>query len=360
MNWRRIRQTAICLAALTVAVLPNGVTAQAATKTSTDSQYEPQAIRILQEMALAYSRLSSLRQETEFTSILISGAPLPAGAPTTPESDAETGRPPTANALGGRANSERRLDRKLRLSFAARNRMRLEVEDTDDAGKVQLSTWVSDGKTFWTFNQEKNLFTREKAPASIRDFARLAHMTSGSLEILMLMGVNPFDRIEQQTEGVRCAGRETIRGVETDVVSMMADLGPQTTETRLYVGAENHLLYRIVSETEQKPRPPVRTGVGSPLDELATGNAATDPAPNPDGPSALPMVPRRSRVVCDNKIETDPTFGYGAFSFSPPEGANYLTNPVQDQKPLTMKQRIAELNRAARRQKKPAPKIYRY
>ena len=186
-------------------------------------------------------------------------------------------------------------------------------------------------------------------------------MTSGSLEMLMLMGVNPFADVEAQTEGVRFAGRQTIRGVETDVVSMTADLGPQATETRLYIGAADHLLYRLVSETSQKAHPPKRTGVGSPLDELAPEDPG--PAPDPsgqDGPPPLLGVLMKTRVTCDNKIESDPKFDFTSFAYQPPAGALYLTNPVEAKKPLTLKQRIAELNRSIKRQKKPRPRVYRY
>ncbi len=323
--------------------------------------YEPQAIRLLADMADAYSHLTSLRQETEFTSSIKPLIPLPVDPAPPGEADGIEGAVPKRGGPKDVLNAERKLDRKIRLAFSAPNKLRLDVEDADASGKLQVSSWVSDGKSFWTFNPEKNLFSREKAPGKIKDFARLAHMTSGSLEILMLMGINPFVKVEEQTEGVRCVGRETVRGVATEVVAMSADLGPTATETRLYIGVEDHLLYRLESETSQKAKPPKRTTVASPLDELAPPEPSSQPLPgNPDDLPTLPGVLMKSRVICENKVDVDPKFAFGAFSYQPPADASYLTNPDPHQKPMTMKQRIAELNKSAKKQKKPAPKVYRY
>ena len=173
--------------------------------------------------------------------------------------------------------------------------------------------------------------------------------------------INPFANVEEQTEGVRRVGRETVRGVATEVVAMSADLGPTATETRLYIGVEDHLLYRLESETSQKAKAPKRTTTGSPLDELAPPEPSSQPLPeNPDDLPTLPGVLMKSRVVCENKIDVEPKFELGAFNYQPPADASYLTNPNPRQKPMTMKQRIAELNKNAKRQKKPVPKVYRY
>jgi len=328
-------------------------------KESAANAYEPRALQLLQEMTDAYSRLSALKQETEFTSAMMPLVPLPAEATpveTNAQEEGGTDKPKSRGLL----NTENKLDRKLRLSFAAPNRLRLEVEDTDDKGKLQVSRWVCDGKTFWTFNPEKNLFSREKAPGKIRDFAKLAHMTSGSLEVLMLMGVNPFTHVEQQTEAVRYAGQETVLGTETDVVAMTADLGLESTETRLYIGVEDHLLHRLVSETSQKARATKPSGVGSPLDELAPDDSGPLPPANSDGVPSLPGILMKSRLTCDNKIDTAPQFEFGEFAYQPPADAFYLTNPDPHKPPMTMKQRIAELNRSAKRQKKSPPKVIRF
>lgn len=349
------------LAAFAVTICASGVRAQPDAKEARRNTYEPQALRLLEQMADAYTQLSSLRQETEFRSVIMPLVPLPKdiAPPAGPDAGDDSG-PSKADGKSV-LNSEHKLDRKIRLSYAAPNRLRLEVEDTDENGKLQVSQWVCDGKSFWTFNPEKNLFSREQAPKRIRDFAKLAHMTSGSLEVLMLMGVNPFVQVREQTEGVHLVGRETVLGVMTDVVAMSADLGLQATETRLYIGADDHLLYRLVSETSQKPQAPRRSGVGSPLDELAPPEHAFDPGPQePAAAPALLGVLMKTRVTCDNKIDLDPAFGAGAFSYQPPADAFYLTNPDPHKPPMTMKQRIAELNKNARHQKKPRPRVYRY
>ncbi len=341
---------------LTVASLSLWATCGAQPPTVKPNPYEPQAIRLLEEMADAYTHMTSLRQETEFVSSVAPLIPLPVDKSISagPE-EPETGTPQKDGK--DLLNSEHKLDKKLRLTFAAPNRLRLEVEDSDENGKLRVSSWVSDGKSFWTYNAQKNLFSREKAPGKIRDFARLAHMTSGSLEILMLMGVNPFAHIEEQSEGVRYAGRETVRGVATNVVAMTADLGPTATETRLYIGAEDHLLYRLVSETKQKAHPPKRMGTGSPLDELAPPEPSSQPLPGneDDVVPTLPGVLMKTSVTCDNKIDTDPKFDATAFVYQPPANALYQTNPLE-LKPMTWKQRLALLNKGIKRQKKSPPK----
>jgi hypothetical protein len=319
-------------------------------------------------MADAYGRLTSLRMETEYASALMPVSPLlrpaapPVATPDSPDS-------PPANPRGQKEllNTEKKLDRKLRLSFAAPNRLRLEVEEPDDSGRALVSIWDSDGKSFWTYNPEKNLFSREKAPKRLHDFARLAHMTSGSLEVLMLMGVNPFTQIEEQTEEARYAGRETVQGKSVDVVLLSADLGLQATETRLYVGVDDRLLYRLVSETTQKPRPVTKSGVGSPLDELAPPDpgapgAADAPPLGPDEVQTLPGVLMKSRITCDNKIDTAPSFDPFSFAYSPPADAFYLTNPAEKGKPLTLKQRLAELAKTLRKQqpKRSPSKVYHF
>jgi hypothetical protein len=354
-----ILNVCVVLALLALAAWPALAARQPQGKDAKPNPYEPRAIQLLQEMTEAYSHLSALKQETEFTSAMMPLVPLPVQAApeeNTGQDEGGTDKPKARDLL----NTEHTLDRKIRLSFAAPNRLRLEVEDSDDSGKLQVSRWVSDGKSFWTFNPNKNLFSREKAPAKIHDFSKLAHMTSGSLEVLMLMGVNPFEHVEQQAEAVRCVGKETALGTETEVVAMTADLGLQATETRLYIGVADHLLHRLVSETSQKAlAPKQQSGVGSPLDELAPSDSGPPPIVNPGDVPSLPGILMKSRITCDNKIDTEPRFDFTVFAYQPPADAFYLTNPDPHKPPMTMKQRIAELNRAAKRQHKAAPKVIR-
>jgi outer membrane lipoprotein-sorting protein len=360
MMRRNLHAAAWAFAGLAIAFCQPKSEAQAKNKDAARNPYEPRAIQLLQEMAEAYSQLKSLRQSTEFTSEVLPVAPLP--SPVNPSSEHD-GAPSSdssqaAPSPGGLFTGEHKLDRQLRLSFAAPNRFKLEVEDTDDNGKLKVSRWVCDGKTFWSYNPEKNLFSREKAPGKIRDFAKLAHMTSGSLEVLMLMGVNPFAQIEDQAQSVKYGGKVTVRGVETEVIAMSADLGPQATETRLYIGVEDHLLYRLVSETSQKPKAPRHAITGSPLNELAPPDPADPEAGNPDDLHTIPGLLLKSRVTCDNKIESDPIFEVSDFSYQPPADAYYLTNPIEAKKSrLTLAQRIAEMNRAAvKREKRSTPR----
>ena len=343
-----------CLALFTCGL---HASSQSKPKPAAQNPYEPQAVQLLQEMADAYAQLRSFRQVTEFSSEILPVVPLPAPVRPSPEQENASAEGQPKPGPQGMFSGEHKLDRKLRLSFASPNRLRLEVEDTDDNGKLQVSRWVCDGKSFWSYNPEKNLFSREKAPGKIRDFAKLAHMTSGSLEVLMLMGVNPFANVEDQAQSLKYSGKVTVRGVETDIVSMSADLGPQATETRLYIGVDDHLLYRLVSETSQKPKAPNHVLTGSPLNELAPPEPADPNAGDPQDLQRIPGILLKSRVTYDNKIETDPIFEVGDFAYKPPADAFYLTNPVDNKKPpMTLAHRIAELNRAAaKREKRSSP-----
>jgi outer membrane lipoprotein-sorting protein len=316
------------------------------------NSYEPRAMRLLQQMADAYSHLTLLEQETEYTSALTPLVPVgPESQPPARKTETES----NSNAAEG-PDAEQKLDRRLRLSFAAPNRLRMEIEEKDENGKAQISQWVSDGKLFWTYSPEKNLYSKEKAPGKIQDFARLPHMSSGSLEMLMLMGINPFAQIEEQAGSVRYGGTDNVRGTAADVVIMNADAGPQITETRLYIGAEDHLLYRLVSETAQKIKPPdKRQGVGSPLDELA---APTSPPPlplNPGEQAPVPGIPMKSRVTVENHMRLAPIFDGKTFAYAPPEGALFLNTPDPHRKPPTLKQRLAELAKTYKRSKKQSP-----
>ena len=250
---------------------------------------------------------------------------------------------------------EQKTGHNMRLLYAGPNRLRMEMiekGDTDDA--TQVFKWISDGKFFWSYNPAKNLYTKEKAPSRLKDFLRLTYLNSGCLELVMLMGVNPFANIGDQVGSLRYAGRETVNDVETDVLVMEADLGAQTTEARLYIGAEDHLLRRMVSETTPKSQVTKRAGVGSALDELAedakSGPPISRPLPGPDGvipeeTVPLPAVPMRSRVSYDNTISLSPRFDSQTFTYAPPAGAYYQTVADRTRKPMTLKERLGQLTK---------------
>ena len=94
------------------------------------------------------------------------------------------------------------------------------------------------------------------------------------------------------------------------------------------MGAENHLLYRLIVETTPIVKPVVMPK-HDPLDDLI---AHPDPStstpqvpvasgfedPRPIAPVGSPM---RIRLTMDNSFEIDPVFSASAFRYSPPKDA---------------------------------------
>jgi hypothetical protein len=193
---------------LTACARPAGAQARVA--------FEPKALELLQQMVEAYGQLPALDQQTEFFSAII---PLTAPPPSLPNQPSGEAAP--AAGKDEKPGEDKKLNRTLRLRFARPNRLNMEQKETDlGTGKLILNQWLSDGKLFWTYIGEKNWYTKERAPGSAAGFARLQHLNSGSLELLMLMGINPFAEIKAKTDSVRWEGSETVRGVSTDVIVM--------------------------------------------------------------------------------------------------------------------------------------------
>ena len=295
------------------------------------------ALQLLQKMADAYAHLSELDQETEYFSALLPLAPdNPTPSPIPKDTPKEA--PPPADASTLKPVETKRLSRKLHLIFQQPNHLMLEIQESAPTFPNQpFSRWVSDGKTFWTYLPEKNYYTREKAPGKITDFPKLNHLNSGCLELLMVMGVNPFANVKEAAESVRYEGRERVKDVETEVV-LMRSLEPGTVmEARFYIGKEDFLLRRVV--TEKIPLPvqasavQLKSGqIGDSLDELyadaGPAPAPVNPTPDPnspdgqsEGPSASGMTSTvRSRFTYHN-IMTTPSFNKLTFQFTIPPGA---------------------------------------
>ena len=342
------RQTraSLCLPRLTLlfaalcmlgCVLPAGAQVSLKTAPSANgSNVEARAMQLLQQMVTAYSHLSSLEQQTEFRSTLTPLTP-PKTAPTDPPSPiGVTGQPPASpEDMQGK---ERKLDMKLHLAFQQPNRLMLETQDVDAAKNLVSSRWVSDGKMFWAYMPAKHWYTQEKAPGNIRGFARLENLNSGCLELLMLMGINPFVELKEGVDSIRCDGSETINGVPTEVVVILSTQPTERVELRLYIGKADLLLRRLMTE-----RTPIQMDanakavkVGDALDELAgdaqppqpvqpvqPGETILPDMPDPLNPApATPVGPVKARLVYDNIINTDAHFSPQMFVFTPPPGAS--------------------------------------
>jgi hypothetical protein len=326
--------------------------------------FDPKAMQLLQAMADAYTHLPALDQKTEFFSALIpltpppgpasASSPMPDGAhpgPSMPPEASWTPAPPRSAPAEGTRVENQRLPRTLHLAFARPNRLLLETEETLKPGvSPVVNRWISDGKIFWTYTGEKNWYTKEKAPGRIRDFARLAHLNSGSLELLMLMGVNPFAKIRAQVDTVQYAGQETVHDVVTDVVVFTLADSTQKVEMRLYLGKDDSLLRRVFLETTPilKANGPLK--VGDRLDALAD-----DPPPTSgdgaDGSNPGQSIPLIARIVYENTLDLSPRFLAQTFLYVPPKDAFYYTPPGTVQKTIPLKKQFAEMMKNLKRGK---------
>lgn len=316
-----------------------------------DARYDPRAALLLKQMGEAYSHLGAFDLRIDISAALIPLDTVPDSAalsttnvnPTPFHVDESTLRPQTH----------------LHLAFRQSNRLLMETEQTDAAtGKSFDLRWVSDGQYFWSYTGDKKVYTREKAPGSIHDFARLKYLNSGTLELIMLIGPNPFADLLQSVEGAHRVGEADVRGIPTEVVSLQLEDPLEQSELRLYIGKADSLLHRM--EIESIPiklhEGPIK--VGSKLDALLDAGKPVplqqDDIPSipgvPDPPAPEPPKPRKpvgSFLRFENDLTLAPAFPSGTFAFIPPKGSLMLgeQGPV---KRMTMKQRIAMLAKNAR------------
>jgi hypothetical protein len=325
--------------------------------------FDSHALQLLDQMSDAYSHLLGLDQRTEFyiASIPISspkvapasvqdggeGRAVPhiADAPAAPSPNA--GGPATADHAASLETEEappgEKLKRSLQLIALRPNHLRLELREPDPGAlKDQVAQWICDGKTFWTYTDEKHYYTREAAPSNLRDFPKLNHLDTGSLELLMLIGVNPFAQVREQVDSVRYLGEAKVRGVETEVVAMRAVQSTAITDARLYIGKSDHLLRRLVTETVPPAASKAAPGkVGDELDALVDGRPPPPPQTNvstaqfatseSDPVEPEPEVttgPMKMISSYDNIIHPLQKSYPSEFTFSIPEGA-LLYEPLQ-------------------------------
>ncbi|HZT42171.1 MAG TPA: DUF2092 domain-containing protein [Chthonomonadaceae bacterium] len=290
--------------------------AQTANGRAVPSAYDPRALQLLDRMAAAYAHLSTLEQTTEFSSSLLPLTPTPATDGSTPKSGSE----------------QPKLQRTLRLLFESPNRLRLESRDTDPkTNQPVVSQWDSDGKEFWSYASDTRTYTHEKAPRHIHDFQKLATLNSGTLEMTMLIGINPFANLRNEVDSVACTGTESVHNVATDVVVLKNETDQERTEVRFYIGKEDSLLRRCVIETVPILATPAASNkVGDALDELEE-QAAPGTPPTPSAP-----LPMKTRIAYDNTINLHPAFDVFTFAFKVPDGAS-LYMPLDPHQGLSLK-----------------------
>jgi hypothetical protein len=362
-RFRRVRQPSFWLAGCLLAAFAasGGTTAvarshPAAPPASLDDQahYDPRAAAVLKRMGEAYARLGAFDLRIAISSTLI---PLEV----VPDSTALAmmNVDPTPFHVD---ESALRPQGHLHLAFQQSNHLLLETEQTDPATNKPFDVrWVCDGQSFWSYTGDKKVYTREKAPGSIHDFARLKNLNSGTLELMMLIGPNPFADLMQSVDGAHRLADADVRGIPTEVVSLLIEDPIEQSELRLYIGKGDGLLHRMEIESVPiKPHEgPIK--VGSKLDALIDAGVQKPPPEEtpslpgvPDTPAASPPPPLAKPVGSflrfENDLELTPNFPAGTFTFTPPkDGLMYGDQaPV---KRLTMKQRIAQMAKSIRQKR---------
>lgn len=303
---------------------------RAGAQTAVHSDYEPHALELLQQMAQAYTQLTSLKQETEFASSMTPIQPPPAGSPGTRVSSEPSPKPKVSLI-----DKDKEPDMRSQLLFQRPNLLLFETRKPSTVtGRTTVSQWVSDGRDFWSYNGEKNTYTKEKAQGRLRDFARLKNLSMGCLELLMMMGTNPFADVQRSVDSVRCDGSEEVRGVPTDVVLLKAISDAQILEVRLYIGKTDFLLRRFVVDTTPITSADTPGKIGDPLDELIDAAPAPKKGEAPaEGPDSLSgdssVLPVKTRFGYENTITPSPRFDPATFQFGVPKDASIYT-PIED------------------------------
>lgn len=328
-------------------------------KTSVNSE----ASRILQQMAETYAHLSSLQQRSEYTSTTVKlddptpkpvagqAGDKPAGQIVPQKSGAvSAGKKPEAAEGDVDDNSpNRRIDRTVELLFAQPNLLKITQSRSHETDPAAISTWVSNGKTYCAFvpgshNSNSLLYTQEKAPRSIRDFSRLQNLDGGCLELVMLMGVNPFQNLTPDLATLRVEEPARVRGVETNVITIVSLTRMERNELHLYIGREDHMLHRFISDVTPTNVSAAAPRIGDALDEMEDETKSADP-PVPVSDKDHPLEsddlasgqrqgPVRIHMVYDNVITPVTHVEPEAFTFqAPPRAALFVptgSKPVID------------------------------
>lgn len=289
---------------------------------SASGRFDSHAMQLLEHMAEAYSHLPSLNQRTVFYSATIPLRLSPDRRTYLPAVTATVPADPIDAAVSGVVDPK--LHRDLFLKSQAPNRLRLEMRepDPDDSGSDRLSVWVSDGKTFWTYSQEKHIYTQEKAPSRMSGFQKMGHLNTGSLELMMMIGVNPFTGMQKQVDCIVYEGTHTVRGVATETVSLVSTTPGNVTRASFYIGCDDQLLHRlsVVTTPRVLTRPAAPGRVGDELDALMDSAA---PPPSTSLQDAETRTnPILTRLTYDNLIAPSSQIDRTDFAFKIPLDAS--------------------------------------
>ena len=326
-------------------ILCAGIEAQTKTIANSTSKIEPKALEILNKMALAYRDIPALTLTTEFSSEQLAEE---SANPTVKNNSKIEKKASDADSTEGaekdnpKKNQLEKSNRAVRLFYQRPNRLRVEVEEISTRTNQKITTqWVCDGKTFWNFLPEKNGYTREKAPRSLKDFAKLETFAPVCLELLLLQGDNPFEEVVKNADSLQYLGTEQIRDVSVDVLQLKMTARFDKVEMRLYIGKEDSLIYRLVHDYMPAEISVEPGRIGDDLDELLdisqpvtdvdprfAQDAKTNPMPpkdmesDDDPVSAKTSATGKSRTITDNFIKTIDYFSPTTFLFTIPSSAS--------------------------------------
>ncbi len=231
-------------------------------------QLDSAPLRVLTLMADAYARMGSVEINSVYTAPekikqpAEGPAPAPATSGVTPPATAaaQNPLPPPVNLTDAAATGDdvktRRTYRVVHLTYATPNLLTVTDKAPDENDPTRFAQWVCDGKLFSAFvphahGSEDLLYTQEKAPRSIRQFPNLQYLSSSGIELVMMMGVNPFSNLNAETVDLSMDPPKVIRQVPTEVVVMSSVARRQLTTLHMYIGKADHLLYRL--ETDVTP-----------------------------------------------------------------------------------------------------------
>jgi hypothetical protein len=322
-----------------------------------DERYDPRALLLLKKMGEAYSRLEAMDLHIDMSSALI-----PLETPSASNGQSIVLLNPTPFHVD---ETTLRRQGQIHMAFRQANQLLIETEQVNPQTNKRFDVrWVSDGRDFWSYSGDKKIYTREKAPGNIHDFSRLQYLDGGTLELMLLIGPNPFADLAQSVDGVHRIGEAEVRGVATEVVSILMEDPIEQSELRFYIGKEDSLLYRMEVESVPVLRHEGPIKVGSKLDALLEANERKPPPEQlppdqvpegaPAGATAAPAAPSKpvgSFTRFDNDLTLNSTFPPGTFAFKPPKDGLMLGGQPVTVKRLTPRQRLVQMAKEIRQKR---------
>lgn len=271
---------------------------------------DPEAVRLLERMNEVYGALPALNERidrfTQRIPVIFKNGKMQALPPPAGEKKAAAAPTPDETTV---------------LEVLRPNRLLFEVMEAP-AGSLsagQESRWVCDGKSFWSYSQENHWYTRDRAPGELSGLLKMASLDTANLELLMACGADPFKAVGGEYDSVQLAGSAQVGGVDTSIVELQNRAGGGDTRTELYIGASDHLLYRLVVETDPAPPAPTPAIVGDALDALVTDQ----PHQRLGGATGEPTVVMRTTY--QNRLLSAEAIKPEDFKFSVPPGSLLYT-----------------------------------